>query len=343
MLRKWTVFYMVFLFIIIVLGDSLDNFFMGRLKELPQEDFDILDPKCKYGGIISRLARYNEPFSTVCGVVYDASLYYKYKLGRKNYTVEWSNFDSDRGAPLNADVVGNSIVIQNYTSEYNSRRYICKVTIPENNNTCIETIMKTNALDPVDYCLDEDFELGQNYEKYGVDLFCDCFHFSIYDKIVWFKDNKEIEIDNKKYSTRNMILNIKNITYKDAGEYICKVQYNNKFVFNRCKNLHVSPKKYHGFTMFAPDTLSVKIGEPANVTCKSIPSTKECIIMYWENEKEYFIGFDLGVFTVSSDDCNSIVLYFENITREDIGSIYTCHGGNSYMDKSVTTKLVLEN
>ncbi|APG58394.1 surface antigen S [BeAn 58058 virus] len=336
-------FHIVIPFIAVALCDFIDDHYNEELKKLSPDDIKLLDPKCKYGGIVPKVAVYTEPFSARCVVLDEFMLYFKYGLKRKNYTVEWNTFNKVRESVLDAEVVGKNLIIKNYTSDYDSHRYICKLTIPES-DTCIESIMTSRAVRPVKYCISEKFEFGQRYEEYGVYLFCNSVHFKSYDRIVWFKDGKEIKYDNKKYFPKDMTLNIKDVTYQDAGEYVCNVEYDNRIVFNRCTNLLITPKQDHDYTIYAPNLLSVKIGEPANVSCTVVPKTNECVHMFWENEQEDIIGFDLNIFSVvADDDCNTSILYFENVTNKDIGTIYTCRASNVYVDKSTATKLVLAN
>lgn len=73
-------------------------------------------------------------------------------------------------------------------------------------------------------CIPKTYELG-THDKYGIDLYCGILYAKHYNNITWYKDNKEINIDDIKYSQTGKKLIIHNPELEDSGRYNCYVHY----------------------------------------------------------------------------------------------------------------------
>ncbi|DAD52879.1 TPA_asm: Immunoglobulin C-2 Type [Vaccinia virus] len=324
--------------------NEITEFFNKMRDTLPAKDSKWLNPACMFGGTMNDIAALGEPFSAKCPPIEDSLLSHRYK----DYVVKWERLEKNRRRQVsNKRVKHGDLWIANYTFKFSNRRYLCTVTTK--NGDCVQGIVRSHIKKPPS-CIPKTYELG-THDKYGIDLYCGILYAKHYNNITWYKDNKEINIDDIKYSQTGKKLIIHNPELEDSGRYNCYVHYDdvrikNDIVVSRCKILTVIPSQDHRFKLILDPKINVTIGEPANITCTAVSTSLliDDVLIEWENPSGWLIGFDFDVYSVltSRGGITEATLYFENVTEEYIGNTYKCRGHNYYFEKTLTTTVVLE-
>ncbi|AOP31885.1 ifn-alpha/beta receptor glycoprotein [Volepox virus] len=319
------------------IDDSINEFFEKERDSLLVKDSRLLNPACAFGGSSNKMAAISEPFLTACPPVEDSLLSHRYA----NYVVTWTRGKNKR-LVSNRHIKNNNLWIANYTSRISHATFVC--TLITKTGDCVQGIVKSHIRKPS--CIPETYELG-SYDEYGIQLYCGILYANNYRKIKWYKDNKELYIDGTKYTQSDPRLIIHNPDLEDSGRYDCYVYYDTTKTYDitttRCKVLTVTSAKDHDFTLILDPYINVTIGQSTNITCVGISNSDESyILMEWEDSSGSIIGLDYDLYSVvdSKDKFVYASLYLENITEEYIGNTYTCHGFNSYNEKTLTTTLV---
>nr|WGO62647.1 IFN-alpha/beta-receptor-like secreted glycoprotein [Wadden Sea poxvirus] len=296
--------------------------------------------KCTFIGIYPQLTGIYETITIVCPQIKD--IYYGWKF-ISNYNVTWELINNNSTMLIKDDntdrikTKDDNLWILKFIDKDIGSKYICTVKNETNCNTAIITLNKpfnTKRCKKVTVRMNTD-----------TSLFCNVY--LIFDYIVWYKDNKIINITNDKYSIRSKFLVIKNITHDDKGKYICNTYHNDTDIVNsRCINLDTKANKVPDFELILDNITHVKIGNNSSIDCKIIHDSNYHVIGYWKYNNSIITDSmhlqDYSKVINNGKTISIISLYIRNVDETYINRRYECYAyDENKKEKSKTTELIM--
>ncbi|XP_072269813.1 interleukin-1 receptor type 1-like isoform X3 [Pyxicephalus adspersus] len=157
----------------------------------------------------------------------------------------------------------------------------------------------------------------------------------------WFKDCEPLDVttDKDKYLITKDLLNIKDMTEQDGGNYMCVtsvIHNGNKYNISRSYNcsIHEAPSEQKFFILHPTgNTIDAELGAPVTVTCQALLSDNP--ILNWMQNNSFISEYsgdnrviEGETYNTTTNDGQTVLcqdLIFSSVKKEDYGIEFQCY------------------